>query len=224
MQDDDVGTLQSLKKTLRNCAFCLAVAAAIALPNLLPNPSILAAEWVAAIADNVDVNINAGLPSKDDAEGLLRSALPIHNKPIREIQTVLERTYGDLAVTTDDVKTIPGTIEKVSPMSSSSFQMEKFRSRKTQFGYHMRFQCFWPLVKMSRFSANWQTMRHAAEVLEQSKEEILADISEGKTEKGQQLLNRLAQSLQDFQIIVENDNEINTVHQKHKELLHIVSK
>ncbi len=67
-------------------------------------------------------------------------------------------------------------------------------------------------------------MRHAAEVLEQSKEEILADISEGKTEKGQQLLNRLAQSLQDFQIIVENDTEINTVHQKHKELLHIVSK
>jgi hypothetical protein len=180
MQDDDVGTIQSLKKTLRNCAFCLAVAAAIALPNLMPNPSILAAEWVAAIADNVGVNINAGLPSKDDAEGLLRSALPIHNKPIREIQTVLEQTYGDLAVTTDDVKTIPGTIEK--------------------------------------------TMRHAAEVLEQSKEEILADISEGKTEKGQQLLNRLAQSLQDFQILVENDNEINTVHQKHKELLHIVSK
>jgi hypothetical protein len=180
MQDDDAGAIQSLKKTLRNCAFCLAVAAAIALPNLLPNPSILAAEWVAAIADNVGVNINAGSPSKDDAEGLLRSALPIHNKPIREIQTVLERTYGDLAVTTDDVKTIPGTIEN--------------------------------------------TMRHAAEVLEQSKEEILADISEGKTEKGQQLLNRLAQSLQDFQIIVENDKEINTVHQKHKELLHIVSK
>ncbi len=142
MQDDDVGAIQSLKKTLRNCAFCLAVAAAIALPNLLPNPSILAAEWVAAIADNVGVNINAGSPSKDDAEGLLRSALPIHNKPIREIQTVLERTYGDLAVTTDDVKTIPGTIEEVSPMSSSSFQMEKFRSRKNQFGYHMRFQCF----------------------------------------------------------------------------------
>jgi hypothetical protein len=144
MQDDDVRAIQSLKKTLRNCAFCLAVAAAIALPNLLPNPSILAAEWVAAIADNVGVNINAGLPSKDDAEGLLRSALPIHNKPIREIQKVLERTYGDLAVTTDDVKTIPGTIEKVSPMSSSSssFQMEKFRSRKTQFGYHMWFQCF----------------------------------------------------------------------------------
>jgi hypothetical protein len=140
--DDDAGAIQSLKKTLRNCAFCLAVAAAIALPNLLPNPSILAAEWVAAIADNVGVNINAGLPSKDDAEGLLRSSLPIHNKPIREIQTALERTYGDLAVTTDDVKTIPGTIEKVSPMSSSSFQMEKFRSRKTQFGYHMRFQCF----------------------------------------------------------------------------------
>jgi len=177
--DGDAGAIQSLKKTLQNCAFCLAVAAAIALPNLLPNPSILAAEWVAAIADNVGVNINAGLPSKDDAEGLLRSSLPIHNKPIREIQTVLERTYGDLAVTTDDVKTIPGTIEK--------------------------------------------TMRHAAEVLEQSKEEILADISEGKTEKGQQLLNRLAQSLQDFQIIVENDKEINTVHQKHKELLHIVS-
>jgi hypothetical protein len=122
MQDDDVGAIQSLKKTLRNCAFCLAVAAAIALPNLMPNPSILAAEWVAAIADNVGVNINAGFPSKGDAEGLLRSALPIHNKPIREIQTVLERTYGDLAVTTDDVKTIPGTIEEVSPMSSSSFQ------------------------------------------------------------------------------------------------------
>jgi hypothetical protein len=80
-----------LKKTLQNCAFCLAIAAAIALPNLLPNPFILATEWVSTISNNVGVNINAGLPSKDDAKGLLKSILPIHNKPVREIQTVLEQ-------------------------------------------------------------------------------------------------------------------------------------
>ncbi len=89
---DDLGAIQSLKKILRNYAFYLAVATTIALPNLLPNPFILAAEWVATITNNVGVNINAGLPSNDDVKGLLWSILPIHNKPIKDIQTVLEQT------------------------------------------------------------------------------------------------------------------------------------
>jgi hypothetical protein len=32
------------------------------------------------------------LPSNDDVKGLLWSILPIHNKPIKDIQTVLEQT------------------------------------------------------------------------------------------------------------------------------------
>ncbi len=63
--------VRSLKKTLQNCALYLVVITAIALLNLLPNPFILAIEWVATIANNVGVNINASLISKDDAKRLL---------------------------------------------------------------------------------------------------------------------------------------------------------
>jgi cyclophilin family peptidyl-prolyl cis-trans isomerase len=85
--------VQGFAKAARNAALSLAAAATVALPTLVP----VAEAFEANPAYGEMARLTAGDPIKNP-DALLRNALPISTKPIRQIQVVLESISEDLRV------------------------------------------------------------------------------------------------------------------------------
>eukprot|EP00249_Psilotum_nudum_P015968 c25601_g1_i3 orf=109-1698(+) len=152
---------------LQKCAVCMIAAIAFTSFEL----SAVALE-TSLVLPGLAVLIS-GPPIKDP-NILLRNALPIDNKPIKEVQKALEDVTENLKV--------PG------------------------------------LKALNLVERN---IRQAARALSQNKQAILASVAESKNAHGEELLNKLALGLEEFQKIVEEKNRDSVV-LKQKDLLNIV--
>lgn len=167
---ENAGVLESVCKEVQKCAICLMAAAAVSMP-----------QWGNLPAFALDKNpayselgvLISGPPVKDP-RALLRYALPISNKPIKEVQKSLEDISENLK--------LPGA-KAIDPAE--------------------------------------RNVRQAARVLNQNKDNILADIAEAKKEQGQELLNRLSIGLQEFNKILDSKDRAAIASQQ-KELLEYV--
>lgn len=157
-------------KFLQGCAVCILGAATVASIYSVTTPAY--AFQAGPILPELGVLIS-GPPIKDP-NALLRYALPINNKPIKELQKSLEEISENLKV--------PG-VKALDPIE--------------------------------------RNVRQAARILSQNKPAIIASFAELKKEYGQDLLDKLAVGLQEFQKIVEEKSR-EAVSPKQKELLYIV--
>ncbi|XP_024366901.1 peptidyl-prolyl cis-trans isomerase CYP38, chloroplastic isoform X3 [Physcomitrium patens] len=88
LSKDDVAAPNAFAKVLHNCPTCVAVAAALLVPFSSTAADVdVDTERVSAISE--PSVLISGPPTKD-ANALLRDALPLDNKPIKEVQKFLE--------------------------------------------------------------------------------------------------------------------------------------
>ncbi|CAM6086443.1 unnamed protein product [Calypogeia fissa] len=80
-------SFRSVANSVQKCMLCAALAAAVALPVVTPAADVFAAAPGPVVSELA--GLIAGPPVKDP-EALLRYALPIANKPIKEVQKTLE--------------------------------------------------------------------------------------------------------------------------------------
>jgi hypothetical protein len=85
----------SITEILKNCGMCLALVAAIAMP-LSPFSAAVAAALENRGPAVADLSVLISGPPIKDANALLRNALPITNKPIKDVQKSLEDITEDL--------------------------------------------------------------------------------------------------------------------------------
>lgn len=85
----------SITEVLKNCGMCLALVAAIAMP-LSPFSAAAAAALENRGPAVADLSVLISGPPIKDANALLRNALPITNKPIKDVQKSLEDITEDL--------------------------------------------------------------------------------------------------------------------------------
>jgi len=94
LKDDEASAPTTLKKALQKCATSVAVTAALLMP-LSATAADVAFERNPAIAD---LSVLISGPPIKDANALLRYALPINNKAIKEVQKSLEEITEEMKV------------------------------------------------------------------------------------------------------------------------------
>lgn len=105
LQEDEVIT-NVFAKSLQNSALCMAVAAALILP-WSSAANVLALERGPVISE---LSVLISGPPIKDANALLRYALPINNKQIKEVQKSLEEITEDMKVPGEKAL---GSVERV---------------------------------------------------------------------------------------------------------------
>lgn len=88
--------MESVASSVQKCVFCAALAAAVALPQVMPSSDVFAAPPTGPVVSEL-AGLIAGPPVKDP-DALLRYALPITNKPIKDVQRTLEEITDILKV------------------------------------------------------------------------------------------------------------------------------
>ncbi|BFI25337.1 hypothetical protein MPTK2_1g20230 [Marchantia polymorpha subsp. ruderalis] len=164
--------LQKIGDSVKNCVLCAALAAAVALPQFPVQPSVATESLPGPVYSELGVLI-AGPPIKD-ANALLRYALPISNKPIKEVQRTLEGI-------TDALK-LPG-VKAIDPVE--------------------------------------RDVRQASRLINQNKDQILADVAESKKEEARAAMSRLSDGLLEFQSLLEQKDRAGIL-PKQKECLEYV--
>lgn len=115
-----------MANSVQKCMLCAALAAAVALPLVTPVSDGLAASGpvVSELAGLV-----SGPPVKDP-EALLRYALPISNKPIKEVQKTLEEIT--------DILKLPGA-KAIDPVERVwGYSASKIAISSLDFDFHCR--------------------------------------------------------------------------------------
>lgn len=95
IKDDEASTSNAFTKMLQSCAVCAAVTAALLMPLSTPPAAAAAFEFGRAVSELSA--LISGPPIKD-ANALLRYALPIDNKAIKEVQKSLEDITEEMKV------------------------------------------------------------------------------------------------------------------------------
>ena len=94
MQDDEASTSNAVTKMLQKCATCAAMTAALLMP-LSTAAAAVAFERGPGISE---LSVLISGPPIKDANALLRYALPINNKSIKEVQKSLEEITDEMRI------------------------------------------------------------------------------------------------------------------------------
>ncbi|KAG0609640.1 hypothetical protein M758_7G002600 [Ceratodon purpureus] len=114
----DESTPNAFTKALQNCAACVAVTAALLMP-LTSTSAAVAFERNPAISE---LSVLISGPPIKDANALLRYALPINNKAIKEVQKSLEEITDEMKVPGEKAL---GSVERSVRQAARVFNQNK---------------------------------------------------------------------------------------------------